>query len=128
MEIVFHTNKKLKGFWGIQDAENVGINKPNIGTIKKKVNVNISETETGTMYLLNFTTHSFLHPRQNEHTIIKNFDSAKRGEFTTTCIAFPTLSEARAFARKIVNVPSPLNGKLANGKTQIEELGKGDTL
>ena len=115
MNIVFNTNKKLKGFWGIQDAENTGTNKPNIGWIKKEMNQPISETESGTLYLLSFKFHLFLHPRQKEHRVIKMFSSAKRGEFCTNCISFPTLKEAKDFATRIVNVPNPKTGKLANG-------------
>ena len=122
MNIVFNTNKKLKGFWGIQDAENVGINKLNIGTIKKKMNVPISETEDGTLYLLSFKFHLFLHPRQKENRIIKMLSSAKRGEFCTNCISFPTLKEAKDFAKKIINVPNPKTGKLADGKKTREEV------
>tara|TARA_R100000084_G_C4569584_1_gene108537 strand:- start:12 stop:377 length:366 start_codon:yes stop_codon:yes gene_type:complete len=121
MEIVFNTNKKLKGFWGIQDAKNTGKNKPNIGSIKKQ-KVAISETENGIVYFLRFSQHWFLHPRQKENRIIKMLSSAKRGEFTTKCISFPTLEEAKDFAKKIVNVPNPKTGKLADGKQTREEI------
>ena len=83
MNIVFNTNKKLKGFWGIQDATNQGVDKPNIGTIKKQTNQPISDTESGTLYVLSFKFHLFLHPRQKEHRVIKMLASAKRGEYTT---------------------------------------------
>ena len=115
MNIVFNTNKKLKGFWGIQDADNVGINKPNIGTIKKR-KVAVSETEDGIVYFLHFSHHWFLHPRQKQNRIIKMLSSAKRGEYTANCISFPTLKEAKDFAKKIVNVPNPKTGKLADGR------------
>ena len=121
MEIVFNTNKKLKGFWGIQDAENTGTNKPNIGSIKKQ-KVAVSETEDGIVYFLRFSQHWFLHPRQKTNRIIKMLSSAKRGEFTTKCISFTTLKEAKEFAKKIVNVPNPKTGKLANGTQTREEI------
>tara|TARA_R100000152_G_C6645895_1_gene88954 strand:+ start:115 stop:363 length:249 start_codon:yes stop_codon:yes gene_type:complete len=77
MDVIFYENRASKGFWGIQDSDNVGTN---IGSIKKK---------RASVFLVSFKRHTFPHPTGNQ--IIKK-------GLMVNCLSFKTLEDAKAFA------------------------------
>tara|TARA_R110002020_G_scaffold248806_1_gene462806 strand:- start:162 stop:416 length:255 start_codon:yes stop_codon:yes gene_type:complete len=77
MDVIFYDKLASKGFWGIQDSDNVGTN---IGSIKKK---------KGGVFLVSFKRHTFPHPTGNR--------IVKKG-FMVNCLSFKSLEDAKAFA------------------------------
>ena len=77
MDVIFYDKLASKGFWGIQDSDNVGTN---IGSIKKK---------KGGVFLVSFKRHTFPHPTGNR--------IVKKG-FMVNCLSFKSLEHAKAFA------------------------------
>ena len=82
MSIIFYDKLASKGFWGIQDSDNVGAN---IGSIKKK---------RASVFLVSFKRHTFPHPTGNR--------IVKKG-FMVNCLSFKNLADAKAFAINQLN-------------------------